>query len=382
MVQKNHLNKFFNKNISNSEEETFATLRLIRSDNIGPITFLKLINKFEKPSLALLEAEKILRSKDKKLRDSKDIEQEILNTKKLGAKIINIFDEEYPAFLAEIANPPITISVKGNIADLGENIISMVGARYSSANAVSLSYKLAKELAEEECVIVSGLARGIDTAAHKGALEAKHNKLTTIAVLAGGIDNIYPPENEKLYKEICERGVVVSENELGTVPKAEHFPRRNRIISGLSQVTCVIEAALKSGSLITAKFAAEQNREVACVPGFPLDPRSEGTNVLIKRGAALITSSKDILELLNNYESREIKQLSFNESDDDVFYEDKMVREVDIDLLSIIGSSPTSVDDIINTHGFSASEINSKLLEYEIAGEIIRHPGNKVSKAA
>jgi DNA processing protein len=145
----------------------------------------------------------------------------------------------------------------------------------------------------------------------------------------------------------------------------------------------VVEAALKSGSLITARFAAEQNREVACIPGFPLDPRSEGTNMLIKRGANLITSSKDILELLSNYDSREIKTNHlFGENDEGILYDDKIEKEINIDLLEVISSSPTSVDEIMGLYGFSASEINSKLLEYEILGEIIRHPGNKVSKAA
>jgi DNA processing protein len=382
MAAKNHSNKFFSKDISTDRSEILATLRLIRSDNIGPVTFLKLIKRFGRPSAALREAENILAAKGKSLITLRDAEQEIKDTEKHGARIITIFDEHYPALLSEIDSPPIVISVLGNIEKLNERTVALVGARYSSANAVSLSYKFGAALADENCVIVSGLARGIDTAAHKGALAAKNNEMPTIAVLAGGIDNIYPPENEKLYKEIAGKGLVISENSFGTVPKAEHFPRRNRIISGLSQITCVVEAALKSGSLITARFAIEQNREVACVPGFPLDPRSEGTNLLIKKGASLVTSSKDILELLNNYETRELKHITFNENDDDVFYDERQGKQIDIDLLSIISTSPTSVDDIINLHGFSAAEINSKLLEHEIAGEIIRHPGNKVSKAA
>jgi DNA processing protein len=379
---KKNSNRYFNPDICNSEEEYFSTLRLIRSNNIGPLTFLRLIDKYKKPSVALKEAEKILKSKGKNIRAEKDIADEIENTEKLGARIITIFEEDYPALLSEIENPPIIISVKGAIQNINDNLVSMVGARYSSANAVSLSYKFAKELANENCIIVSGLAKGIDTGAHKGALDSKNNMFPTIAVLAGGIDNIYPPENEKLYNEIAEKGAVVSENEFGTVPKAEHFPRRNRIISGLSQVTCVIEAALRSGSLITARFAIEQNREVGCVPGFPLDPRSEGTNMLIKNGAHLISSSKDILELLDNFDSREIKNISFNENDSETLYGEKITTEINIDLLSVLSASPTSVDDIMDLHGYSAADINSRLLEYEIAGEIVRHPGNKVSKVA
>ncbi len=382
MAPKNRSNKFHDASISNNEAETFATLRLIRSNNIGPITFLKLVRKYSKPSEALKEAEKILKAKGKELRSIKDIEAEIKNTEKASARLITIFDEHYPALLSEIDDPPIILAVKGDIEKLNDNMVAMVGARYASTNAISLSYKFAKELADENAIVVSGLARGIDTAAHKGALASKNKNLNTVAVIAGGIDNIYPPENEKLFSEVAEKGLIISENEFGTIPKAEHFPRRNRIISGLSQITCVVEAALKSGSLITARFAAEQNREVACVPGFPMDPRSEGTNMLIKKGASLITSSKDILELLNNFEDRKIRNLSFNESEEDILYQERTENMIDIDLLSIIGTSPTSVDEMIDIHGFSAADINSKLLEYELLGEIIRHPGNKVSRAA
>jgi DNA processing protein len=375
-------NKFYNPEFSNNQEEIISTIRLARTKNIGPITFRKLIDKYGSPGAALKASEQILSKKGEKVRELGDVEKEIENTEKCGAKIITIFDEHYPALLAEIADAPVTLSVKGDHRNLNNRSVAMVGARYSSANAVSLSYQLAKELAESDCVVTSGLARGIDTAAHKGALASKKS-LPTIAVVAGGIDNIYPPENEKLFAEIAEKGVIISENEFGTVPRAEHFPRRNRIISGLSLVTLVVEAALKSGSLITARFAAEQNREVACIPGFPLDPRSEGTNMLIKRGANLITSSKDILELLSNYDSREIKTNHlFGENDEGILYDDKIEKEINIDLLEVISSSPTSVDEIMGLYGFSASEINSKLLEYEILGEIIRHPGNKVSKAA
>ncbi len=371
-------NRFHNPAICSKPEEIIATIRLSRSNNIGPITFLKLIDKYELPSEALRGAEEILKKREQKLISEKDAEKEIAAAEKNGAKIITIFDEFYPALLAEISDPPILLSVKGNYKKISENAIAFVGARYSSANAISLSFKLANEVAAKNVYVVSGLARGIDTAAHKGALK-NSIELSTIAVIAGGIDNIYPPENAELYNEIAERGVVMSENTFGMVPKAEHFPRRNRIISGLSQITCVIEAALKSGSLITARFALEQNREVAAVPGFPLDPRSEGTNMLLKKGAHMVTNSSDLSELLKNYHMNRVKDFSgFKENDFDPDFISE--GESKIDLLEILSSTPITLDELIAIYDLNPAEINAKLLEHEIAGEIVRHPGNKVSK--
>lgn len=359
--------------MASNDKEFIATLQLARTKNIGPVTFRKLISKYEKPSLALKAVEE--------LRPIADVEKEIEKVEKCGARFVTIFDDNYPALLREIKDAPVVLTVKGNIENLQKNNVAFVGARYASANAVSFTFKLAKDLAEKGQTVVSGLARGIDTAAHKGALANEDNKMPTIAVIAGGIDNIYPPENEKLFREISERGLIITENEFGTVPKPEHFPRRNRIISGLSQVTCVMEAALKSGSLITARFAYQQNREVACVPGFPSDPRSEGTNLLIKRGAKLISGVNDVMDLLKNYDPQEARNknlFSENETEDLFFEED----EGEIELLSVIGNSPVAVDELVAIYGFSAADINSKLLEYELTGEIIRLPGNKVAKAA
>ncbi len=374
------MNKFFNKEISENQEEIISALRLARTNSIGPITFQKLIKKYGKPSNAIKGSEEILKKKGESLRPLKDIEEEIRKAEKVGAKIITVFDKNYPSLLSEIQDPPIILTVKGQIDKVQNSNVALVGARYASANAVSFTYKLAKDLSDKNQTVVSGLARGIDTAAHKGSLANKNNELPTIAVVAGGIDNIYPPENAKLFEEVAERGIIITENEFGTIPKPEHFPRRNRIISGISQVTCVVEAALKSGSLITARLALEQGREVACVPGFPADPRSEGTNLLIKRGASLVTGANDLIELLQNYDSREIKVNNiFSEEDAEEFFDE---TESDVELLSVIGNTPVAVDELVSIYGFSASEINSKLLEYELSGEIIRLPGNKVLKAA
>lgn len=395
-------NRFYNPEIANSEKEFLATLRLIRTSNIGPITFLKLISKHKTPSQALLAAEDILHQKNKKLISEEKILQEIENCQKNNAKIITIFHENYPSLLSYIEDLPIVLTYKGNL-NLNEKLVSLVGSRYSSNNAVSLSYKLARDLANNQTTVVSGLARGIDTGAHKGALQADNN-CATIAVIAGGIDNIYPPENEKLYSEIAEKGAVITENEFGMIPKAENFPRRNRIISGLCQVTCVVEAALKSGSLITARFANEQGREVAAIPGSPTDSRSEGTNKLIKHGATLVMCADDILELIPNFsfQKHRIETSIFKEADEEFLFDEisgsdsdsnsisegKISNENNLlnsqnnnfDLLSHLSTSPTNIYDLINIHGISAAEINSKILEHEISGEIIRLPGNKVAK--
>lgn len=396
-------NRFYNSEIANNEKEFLATMRLIRTSNIGPITFLKLISKHKTPSQAILAAEDILNQKNKKLISEEKILQEIENCQKNNAKIITIFHEDYPALLSYIEDLPIVLTYKGNL-NLNEKLVSLVGSRYSSNNSVSLSYKIARDLANNQTTVVSGLARGIDTGAHKGALLAQKN-CATIAVIAGGIDNIYPPENEKLYKEIAEKGAVITENEFGMIPKAENFPRRNRIISGLCQVTCVVEAALKSGSLITARFANEQGREVAAIPGSPTDPRSEGTNKLIKHGATLVMSAEDILELIPNFsfQKHRIETSIFKEADEEFLFDEdnlvsaasysasiskgKILNETNLnnsqfDLLSNLSTSPTNIYDLINIHGISAAEINSKILEHEISGEIIRLPGNKVAKVS
>lgn len=373
-------NRFFNDKFIKNQNEFIATLRLARTKNIGPVTFQKFISKYGSPSAALSSAEELLKKKGELPRPLSDIESELEQIEKCGAKIITIFDENYPKLLSEINDAPIVITYIGNIKKLHENNISMVGARYCSANATSFTFKMCKDLSANNQTIVSGLAKGIDTAAHKGALTNKNNDMPTIAVIAGGIDNIYPPENESLFSEIAEKGLLLSENEFGVVPKAEHFPRRNRIISGIAQVTCVVEAALKSGSLITARFALEQGREVACVPGFPADPRSEGTNLLIKRGANLITCADDLIELLQNYDSKKIKTNIFSEQEAEEFFDE--TSEQTVDLLEVIGKNPVAVDELVSIYGFTASEVNSKLLEYELSGEIMRLPGNKVSKAA
>lgn len=382
---------------NSSDFELVNTLALIRSASIGPISFYDLISKYKTPSIAYSELTEKYKKSGKKICTLDDAKIEIEKTQKYGAKIISVFSEQYPKILANIADAPPIISVLGKAELLQQNLncVAMVGARNASALAMKFAEITARDLAKNNLCIASGLARGIDFAAHKGALAEKaQTLLPTIAVIAGGIDNIYPKENEKLYKQISENGVIISENIFGAAPKADSFPRRNRIISGLSLVTILIEAAIKSGSLITAKFAAEQGREVACVPGFPLDPRSGGTNMLIKNGANLIENANDVLQILQNLPMDFSSQISAptktnlfskNNIEPDLFEpakpsSNKIISSNDI-FLENLSANPVHIDEIIKQTQLSAAQVNSLLMEFEMEGKITRHAGNKVSLA-
>lgn len=438
----NFQNPFFSENEPPEfARETFAKkdfeliniIAIIRSTGIGPVSFYDLIKKYKTPSqayIALCEKHKNLGKKTYSLNEA---EKELEKTAKFGAKIISVFSKHYPTILANIPDAPPILSVLGQANFLQKNLncVAMVGARNASALAMKFAEIVAKDLSKQNLCIASGLARGIDYATHRGALSIKENPFSTIAVIAGGIDNIYPKENEKLYKQIAENGVIISENIFGAAPKADSFPRRNRIISGLSLVTILVEAAIKSGSLITAKFAAEQGREVACVPGFPLDPRSSGTNMLIKNGAHLIENSKDVIEILqglpvdfsernfdlNNLNKQKNKIVNLNS---DLFFDDLEINENseniikinaknsnsknsdsknsnsknlksenlnaelnagNADFLDFLSANPVHIDEIIKQTNLSAAVVNSLLMEFEMDGKITRHAGNKVSLA-
>lgn len=393
------MNRFHNKDFCN-DKDIVTTLRLMRTKNIGPVTFLKLISKYKTPEDSLVAVESILKQKNITICSKSEAEDEMAKTLKFGAKMISVFDESYPYLLSEIYDPPVIISYLGDFDKAKNRSVAIVGSRNSSTNGISLTYKLASELAVAGYTISSGLAKGIDAAAHKGALDTKSNA-STIAAIAGGIDNIYPKENKKLYEQIAESGLIISENPFGSLPKSESFPRRNRIISGLSLGVLVVEAALRSGSLITARFANEQGREVFCIPGFPLDPRAEGPNDLIKKGATLVTGSDDIISSLNEITYDKIidrKQCNLlfdsEEMDFDIKEDQSSIKEVNIEeppkskifssenLIKNLSYTPTEIDEVIRQANISSSELSSILLELEITGEIIRHPGNRISKAA
>jgi len=364
-------------------QETIDILRLIRSQNVGPKTFSNLIKLFGSAGEALANIEEFSvkggRAKPIKPYSLEAAEKEIERLEKDKSFLLTYKDIKYSDLLMQIHDFPPVISYKGNIELLNaEKVIAMVGARNSSINSRSLAKKIAKELVAEGFITVSGLARGIDTAVH----EASDGQ--TIAVVAGGIDYIYPPENKKLYEKIASEGLIVAELPIGSRPLSQHFPQRNRIISGLALATIVIEASLKSGSLITANFALDQNRDVFAVPGFPMDPRCMGSNKLIKDGAYLLESSKDITlnvtsanKMKKSFEDSQNCSNSFRASTNAGSFEIKSSdRTIVTDLLS---SSPVTYESIADETNFSLPIIYTICLELELAGRVARHPGNKIS---
>lgn len=365
------------QSISASEE--LARLRLFRSENVGPVTFAGLIKRFGAAARALdalpTLAQRGGAKRKIKIASTADAEKELAAIAKAGAQIIYQGTDAYPSLLAATDGAPPLLTLRGDISALATRKIAMVGARNASAAARSFARTLARELGEADLLTVSGLARGIDTAAHEGALEAG-----TIAVMAGGVDHVYPPQNQKLYDEICERGAIISEMPWGMQPQARHFPRRNRIVSGLSLGVVVVEAAMKSGSLITARYALEQNREVFAVPGAPSDPRSEGTNRLIKDGAHLITSAADVTDEINALMPCAPlgQQLGFDE--DEPMPEDLSADVVE-DIHSLLGGAPVRLNTLAREAGLDVGTVAAALLELELAGRVEALPGPAYRRA-
>lgn len=307
-----------------------------------------------------------------------EIEDELAQIDRLGAILITFGEPAYPVSLAQIDDAPPALCVRGNPEILQLPGVGIVGARNASANGRRIAETIAGDLAAGEVSIVSGLARGIDTAAHNGALTAQGN---TVAVMAGGVDVVYPPENECLYRRIIETGAAVSEMPPGLTPKSRHFPRRNRIVSGLSLGVVIVEAAQRSGSLITARMAGEQGRDVLAIPGSPLDPRSYGANRLIREGATLVRNAEDILEVVRPMltpprrtpDRGNIAPIQTPMGRDSV---DSKSRQAVIECLS---PEPVAVDEIVRQCQLTAPVVRTILLELELAGRLERHPGNRVA---
>jgi DNA processing protein len=303
------------------------------------------------------------------LRSRADAEREIARVEKLGARYLAMGEGLYPRLLAELEDGPPLLIAKGDVGLLDRQAVAIVGARNASAAACRFARGLAHDLGQEGIVVVSGLARGIDSAAHDGALE-----VGTIGVIAGGIDVFYPPENEERQAALYERGLVLAEMPPGTEPRARHFPYRNRIIAGMSAGTVVVEAAPRSGSLITARLAAEAGREVMAVPGSPLDPRAQGCNQLIRDGATLIQTAADVVEVIRLPTSSVRAAATPYEPAQEMNGDD--ARGVVEELL---GPSPVPVDEIIRLSGASPGAVQMALLELDLAGRLDRHAGNRVS---
>lgn len=388
-----------------NDQQRLDWLRLSRAEGIGPRTFQGLINRFGGAASALENLPLLAKSRGRHVRipSIADIEAEMRQADRCGVRLLASGEADYPAQLLEIDGPPPILAVRGNLELLHMRAVAIVGARNASASGRKMAARLAAGLAEAGYVVVSGLARGIDTDAHRASLEGG-----TVAVLAGGLDRPYPPENAALYEEIVERGAAISEMPLGLSPRGRDFPRRNRLISGLSQGVVVVEAARRSGSLITARMANEQGREVFALPGSPLDPRCEGTNDLLREGASIVTAVDDILGVLAPLAGEiERAPMLFREkapaqdetlfeewdeasghgagppsgyaSEDDEASSDTLAPE--LRLLALIAVDPVEIDLLARMSGLPARAVQEALIELEISGAIVRHPGNRVARA-
>jgi DNA processing protein len=378
-------------NVSKDDLERLACLRLIRSENVGPRTFFSLLKVFKTAKIAVEKVSSLYSSgklkRKIKLCSEQEAREEIERTLQYGAELIFYNDERYPELLKEIPDYPPVLTVFGKRKDLlSKDKIAIVGSRSASVNGANFAHKIAAEVSDAGYVITSGFARGIDNYAHKGSLN--HG---TIAVLANGIDHIYPAENKNLYNEISEHGLLITEQAFGSLPKATNFPQRNRIISWLSLAIIVIEASVKSGSLITARLAAEQNREVLAVPGFPLDIRYSGTNYLIKQGASLLETAEDVFNAVRMEVriKRKENQLELDLSDqnDTEICEatniDDKPQKKDLDkihelVLSKLGTMPVSIDQLVQLLKLPVSCISLALIELELEGKLERVGSNQV----
>ncbi|HEX8574240.1 MAG TPA: DNA-processing protein DprA [Allosphingosinicella sp.] len=355
--------------------DQIARLRLIRSENIGPITYFQLIARFGSAAAAL-EAIPDLAARGggraPRLASRSSIELEMERVAAIGARYLFLGQGLYPPLLAELETAPPALVVRGHAGLLDRPAVAMVGARNASAAACRFARTLAQALGEAGIVIVSGLARGIDSAAHDGSLDSG-----TIAVVAGGIDIFYPPENEARQRSIGELGLVVSEQPPGVEPRSRHFPSRNRIIAGLALGTLVVEAAPRSGSLITARCAAESGREVMAVPGSPLDPRAQGCNQLIREGATLVQSAGDVLEAISPARIRPFRQPERDYARPEIAAEaDDESRAA---IAGLLNSTPVPVDELVRQSGLAPAIVQTVLLELELAGRLERHAGGRVS---
>jgi DNA processing protein len=364
-----------------ANEDLLDCLQLIRTLNVGPVTFFNLIQRFGTAKKSLSNLPELSRRGGSKiglvpfLREM--AEKELTACEKFGARMILYGSPDYPALLHNIPDPPPIITVRGNSSVWKDKIsVAMVGARNASAVGCQLAQRLAKEMGAKDTIIVSGLARGIDTFVHKGSLDSG-----TVAVIAGGINNVYPPENEALYQQIFERGAVISEQPFGGLPYAGSFPGRNRIIAGMSVGTLVVEASPKSGSLITARFALEYNREVFAVPGSPLDPRSKGCNQLIKQGATMVESAQDILDGIAHTRRHKLFEIPPAKFANIPFIEsvnEDELAELRKKIIGKLSVYAVSIDELVEQCDSSVPAMQTILLELELAGRVRRSAGNKV----
>ncbi len=359
-------------------------LRLIRTTTVGPVAFNGLIMRYGNAADALAALPRLAarggRQAKMVIPPLEDIEREMQANDELGVRLLCSCEPDFPKYLKAVTPTPPVISVLGDVGLMHKPCVAIIGSRNASAIGLRFARQIAGELGEQGFTIVSGLARGIDAQAHSGALDSG-----TVGVLGGGVDHVYPRQNAELFDEMRQRGALVSESPLGYRATARDFPRRNRIISGLCQGVVVIEAAERSGTLITARYALEQNREVMAAPGSPLDPRTKGCNRLIQQGAALIENTEDILHVLANPSLHDFADL-FEETRDG--YDQPEINwddvEADIDaartiLLGLCSPTPTIRDEIIRQSGIAFPIASAALLELELAGEILVEVDGRIS---
>lgn len=363
-------------------QDPIARLRLARTDGIGPLTFRKLIARHRngEAALAALPGLSAGRATPYRAPPESDARQEAAALAKLGGRFVFLDDPLYPPLLARLPDAPPVLAVLGDASLLAAPAVAVVGARNASAAGRRIAEELAESLAQKGLSVVSGLARGIDTAAHEGALRSGG----TVAVLPGGVDIPYPPENAALVSRIAARGAVVSEAPLGTVATNRHFPKRNRIVAGLCLGVVVVEAAHRSGTLITARLALEQGREVFAVPGSPLDPRCRGSNDLLRQGAHLVESAEDVLDHLPET-PRDTPLFDLRHRPDGAETEPEGLGpppEGVGEILDLIGLSPVSVDEVLRRCHLTAPELQAVLTDLELEGRVALLPGHRVVRSA
>ena len=364
-----------------TQAEAFARIRLLRSPNVGPVSYRQLIARFGSAAAAL-EALPDLASRGGRAyrpASAEIVEREVVAVRAAGARYLFHDQPDYPALLAELDSAPPILTCRGRLSLASEPCVALVGARNASAAAVKLARDFAAALAESGFSVVSGLARGIDGAAHEGAFPA------TIGVIASGIDIAYPPQHAELQERIAQEGLLIAEQPPGTEPRGRHFPSRNRIIAGLASGTLVIEAAPQSGSLITARLAAEAGREVMAIPGSPLDARALGCNQLIREGAVLVQTPDDVIELLQSFTGAPRSRFRVSDGAADFDYAElakldwgEARADLSGDIANLLTNAPIGIDELIRQSGATTAEVHMALLELELAGELVREADGAV----
>lgn len=365
-----------------TERQKISWLRLIRSDNVGPIAFRDLINHFGTAENALDALPELSRRGGTKhsyrVASIAEAERELEAARRHGAVFVGIGEAAYPSALRQIDGAPPLLAMKGDLSAAARPSLGIVGSRNASVSGAKFAAMIARDAGRGGYVVTSGLARGIDTAAHRASLDTG-----TIAALAGGLDKPYPPENIGLLEDITSgRGLAISEMPFGWEPRARDFPRRNRLIAGISLGVAIVEAARRSGSLITARYAADFGRLVFAVPGSPLDPRCHGTNDLLKQGAIVTTGPEDVIEALAPLSQLELPLPGAREPDGQTVAPANASDSDRTSVSTALGPTPVEIDDIVRHTGLSPAQVYLLLLELDLAGRLHRHPGGLVSVAA